>query len=103
MSKRKHKTGMMTRPDMAWTLYVVNFISNTLSRIKKLKVKSPFAPPNPERVELLATLRIYHDKDTGEIYFRIGNHSSRTSGTWMFVEEAEPKGEADGTQADGVA
>jgi len=91
MSKRKHRTLKLTMPDMTWTMEVYNFISDTINKVKRLKVKAPYAPPDMKNVDLLATLRIYHNKKTGEIYFRIGNHSSRTSGTWMFVEDAEDK------------
>jgi len=94
----KHRSFMLTKPDMSWTINVLDFIGRTFDKVKRLRIRSPHIPPNQKDLNLLATLRIYHDKKTGEIYFRIGNHSSRTSGTWMFVEEGEaPKeGEEDG-------
>jgi len=45
----------------------------------------------PEKTQLLATLRIYVDKD-GTHYIKLGNHASHTSGYWFKQEESNHEG-----------
>ena len=61
--------------------WMTTYMTNTFS-----KFKNWIAMDSMPSVKLIATLRVYQDKE-GELFIRIGNHLSHTSGYWFRKDE----------------